>query len=181
MSDRLARLHAETNDPEPYPVTDDIIVYPPTRTRHREMGDAEMSLFLLTGLRAQAVDRSTDPAPALPENPSEEQRVEHAVALADWQLQNDSIEGKLAEINDKIAESTADYERAFFGDAYDDIIDFFEDKPALWDKFVADIKSEFLPSAPADGKCPTCGRVEDEEAAERAPKSSTSSTTTGTQ
>lgn len=179
MSDRLLKLAAETNDPQPYPVTAEITVYPPTRTRQKAMNAAEAQLYLLGTLQAQAFKRTAQPRPVIPEDATDEQVAEHAAALANWQAEADGIEALTSGIRDKIAAATADYERAFFGDAHDAVMHYFEDKPLLWDLFIPDIKAEFLPPAPDNGACPTCGHIEDEEAAASAPKSLNTSTDTG--
>lgn len=180
LSARLLELAAQTNDPQPYEVTDAITVTPPTRTRRTAMNAAEAKLYIARSLLAKAVDRATAAGPVLPADPSDEQRAEHATAAAAWEQQAARAEEQVNNLNAEIGKATQDYERAFFGDVYDAVIEYFEDKPNLWDLFIPDIKAEFLPPAPDNGVCPQCGRVDDEEAAERAPKSSTSSTTTGT-
>lgn len=180
LSARLLELNAETNDPQPYPVTETIVVQPPTRTRRTAMNNAEQKLFVLRGLLGSALNRSTVGPPVLVEDPTDEQREAFKVDQAEWLSMTSAAKVQADNLTDQIVSVTQDYERAFFGAAYDDVIEFFEDKPNLWDKFIPDIKAEFLPPAPDNGVCPACGRVDDEEAADRAPKSSTSSTTTGT-
>lgn len=180
LSPRLLELAAQTNDPQPYEVNDAIVVQPPTRTRRIAMSEAEQKLYVLRALLGSAIDRATLGAPTLPQDPTDEDRAAHVEAMLQWNEVTSAAEKQVANLNDQIGEATKDYERAFFGDVYDDVIEYFETRPNLWDLFIPDIKAEFLPPAPNNGVCPTCGRVDDEEAAERAPKSSTSSTTTGT-
>lgn len=180
LSARLLELAAQTNDPQPYPVTETIVVQPPTRTRRTAMHNAEQKIYVFRALLASAIDRATLGSPTLPKDPTDEQRTAHEAAYAEWKSMTEAAQEQVSNLNDEISSATADYERAFFGDAYKAVIDYFEDKPSLWDVFIPDIKSEFLPPAPDNGVCPSCGRVDDEEAAERAPKSLTSSTTTGT-
>ena len=184
MSHRLLKLAAETNLPEPYPIADGIVVTPPGKKRREAMSKAEMRIYLTSGLLNQAMARTTPPAPTMAENDATaDQLAAYEHAKAEWDRQTKASEDELNELSAQIDAARADYERAFFGDVYDAVIEYFDDPDVpqqLWDAFVADIQAEFLPAAPDNGTCPTCGHVEDEEAAERAPKSSTSSTTTGT-
>jgi hypothetical protein len=169
LSARLLELSAETNNPEPYPVTETLIVYPPTRTRRKAMNAAEMKMYLCSQLLSQAINTSSSPEPELPEDPTDEQQVEHA----QWLVDRAEAQAKLAGINEQHDSAEIDYEKAFFGDSYKAVMEFFEDKPLLWDKFVPDIRAEFLPVVPDNGQCPTCGHVGDEEAAGKAPESLT--------
>ncbi|TQK29377.1 hypothetical protein [Arthrobacter sp. SLBN-53] len=174
MSERLMALHAETNDPQPYEVTNTIVVYPPNRTRRKQMYNAELKLSLCNGLLAQAMSRVSTPAPEKPADDAPAETVlAYAKARGEWEVLVAGADEAVESINAQIAEATVDYERGFFGEAHDAIMEFFEDKPLLWDKFVEDIKSEFLPAAPSDGKCRTCGQIVDEDAAGKVPTSST--------
>lgn len=174
MSERLMALHAETNDPQPYEITNAIVVYPPNRTRRKQMYNAEMKLSLCNGLLAQAMSRVSTPAPEKPADDAPADEVlAYAKARGEWEVLVDGADSAVESINAQIAEATEEYERGFFGDAHDAVMEFFEDKPLLWDKFVEDIKSEFLPAGPQDGKCRTCGQIVDEDAAGKAPTSST--------
>lgn len=169
MSARLLELTAEYSTPEPYEVTDSIVVQPPTRTRRKAMNAAEMKMYLCSQLLMQAIHAVAAPEPEVDDDPTDEQ----LRARVDWEVSRQTAQEKVDGLNQQHAEAEADFEKAFFGGAYDAVMEFFEDKPALWDKFVPDIRSEFLPAVPDDGKCPTCGHVEDEEAAGKAPESST--------
>lgn len=175
MSDRLLALHGGTNDPQPYPITDDITVAPLDRSRTKALKAAELKKFFAQQVlsRRAAATISSQP-PVLPEDATDEQHAEYDEALKAWTAAFD-----LDTIQHQIDEAEDEYYRAFFGAAHDAVMTFFEDKPALWDKFIPDIEAEFLPSAPDDGICPTCGHV-DEDQAGKAPEPSTSSTTTGT-
>lgn len=146
LSARLLALHAETNLPQPYEVTEGLVVSPPGRKRSQAMSDAETRLYLYSALLQQAVTR------------------EEAAG-------EDVLNGLSAEIT----KAREDYERAFFGDAYDAVTAYFDDDSLptqFYGAFVEDIKAEFLPAAPDDGKCATCGRV-DEETAGKEPAPST--------
>lgn len=162
------------------------------------MHDAEMQLFLYQQLLATALGAATAAAPpappeaiapepaALVDDPTDEQRVDYQKALAawlirqsyesaakDWADRREAAESTIESLKDKTDSATEAYDRAFFGDAYDAVVEYFEEKPTLWDLFIPDIKAEFLPKAPVNGKCASCGTVIDEDAAKKAPASST--------
>jgi hypothetical protein len=178
MSERLCKLAAEIHQPEPYPVTKTIVVTPPTRVRSKAMSAAELQIYLCNNLLSQAVTRTQTAPPALADDATDEQKTEHEQALAAWKKQTQDVDDTIKAINDKAAAAQDDYEHAFFGDAYQAVMDYFEDKPQLWEAFAKDIKAEFLPPTPDDGVCPTCGHI-DQDTAGKESSSSTSSTTTG--
>lgn len=176
MSARLLELSAETNLPDPYPVTDTIVIQPPTRTRRKAMYEAEMTMYMTRRMLAQALRDAAEPAPTPPaeQDVTEEQRAEFDVLHADWAARMATHQGRIDSINSQVQAASDDYDRAFFGeDMYQAVIDYFEDKPTLWDLFMPDIKSEFLPKAPSDGTCRECGQIVDEDAAGKALASST--------
>lgn len=176
LSARLLELHAETNVREPYEIADGIVVTPLTRTRSRALHQAEAKKYIASQVwarRAATVIAEDPPTP--PENPTDEQRAEYDAALKAWTTSFD-----VDRVHQQMADADAEWEHAFFGDAHDAVMEFFEDKPALWDKFIVDIKKALLPAEPDSGTCPTCGHIVDEDQAGKAPGSSTSSTTTGT-
>jgi hypothetical protein len=148
LSARLSALHAETNLPQPYEVAEGLVVTPPGRKRSQAMSDAETRIYVYSALLQQAVSRTGEEAAG-----------------------EDVLNG----LSDEITKAREDYERAFFGDAYDAVTAYFDDDSLptqFYGAFVEDIKAEFLPAAPADGKCVTCGRV-DEETAGKEPEPST--------
>lgn len=146
---RLAQLFAETVVPQPYAVTDKIVIRPPTKASREAMANAQAALLLYQALFNQAVIRKPDddgPAPT-----------------------NDELNA----LSQLITDSQRDWNVAFFGDQYDNVEAFFGDKsPELWEAFVADIRQQFLPTSPSDGRCRTCGHVDEEQAG----KGETSST-----
>lgn len=186
MSPRLLQLAAETNIPQPYPVTDDITVMPLTRTRMNALQAAEMKLYALRGLLNNQIIRKADsepapvagPEPVLAEDARDEQRAEYEDAHNNWELQRaadaklhadwvaiqDAAISEIESIREQLDDAQQEYERAFFGEAYAAVIDYFEDKPLLWNKFSVDIKNEFLPPAPHNGVCATCGHTDEAQA-----------------
>jgi hypothetical protein len=138
MSARLSALHAETNLPKPYEVADGITVTPPGRKRSQAMADAEARIY-----------------------------VNQALLQAALKPDAEATQEQLSTLSDEVTKARTDYEKAFFGDAYDKVIAYFDDESIptkLWEAFVVDIRNEFLPVAPEDGVCPTCGHVDDETA-----------------
>lgn len=197
---RLAQLIVDTKMPEPYVVTDKITVHPPTKARSTAMGDALTAMGITNSLMQQALQgsgpvRPEYPAmPKPPEEPTPETLEAYQAAItahetlvaewealqAKWEADVERLESAMNDLATQIKDRGDDYTRALFGDAHDDVMAFFADQPVdLWNAFVEDIKSEFglspKPSqVPDDGKCASCGHVEDEEQAGKAPESSTS-------
>ncbi len=160
MSARLLELAAETDTPDPYPITETLVIQPLTRARRKAMNEAELKMFVLKQLLAQGMSAAAAKEPELPADPTGEQQAAHDA----WAAARADAEEKVDGYNTQHAEAQDDYERAFFGPVYDKVIEYFEDKPLLWDKFIPDIQSQFLPAAPYDGKCPECGRIDPEQA-----------------
>lgn len=95
-------------------------------------------------------------------------------------------QGTISRIQGLIDEAEAAYDRALFGDACEEIIEFFEDLPEeWWDAMYQSVHEKLVNrvEVPED-HCPRCGKalVEDDDEAGGAGKdssSSTSSTNTG--
>lgn len=167
LSERLLKLQLESGVVEPYKVTSDLVIEPPTKARGTRMHDASVRLAILQSLLNQAINQSF-PRPERTDDPEADAR-----ALDEWQRQIDQHNDTANAIAEKIGEAEDDYNRAFFGDAHDDVMAFFESQPQkLWDAFVVDIKRDFLPPQPENGVCPTCGHTDAEQAG-KAPESST--------
>jgi hypothetical protein len=112
------------------------------------MSEAETRIYVYRALLQQALTRGED---------------------------QEDAESAMNALTAEVTKASEDYDRAFFGDAYEAVVKYFEDDAIpvqMWTAFVEDIRSEFLPAVPEDGKCPTCGHVEDEEALGKAPESS---------
>jgi hypothetical protein len=166
LSERLLKLSAATNLPQPYQVTDTLVITPPTMKRGTEMRSAHMSMLVAQTLLAEAMRRGNDPRPRPEDFPD---TAAHDAAVAQWSADGDANEKAMNDLAAQVRDAEDAYNRAFFGEAFDDVMAFFESQPqALWDAFVTDIKDEFLPSQPRDGLCPTCGHITDEEQAGKA-------------
>lgn len=175
LSERLLKLSIDSNIPEPYEVSETITVEPLTRKRGKAMTDAHMRLYVGQSLLSTAMSQTNSPRPARPGHDAPPEQLDaYQKAIELWEGEINRSEETINGLNEQIRKASDDYDRAFFGDAYEDVIAFFEEQPQrLWDAFVADIRSEFLPAAPKDGVCPACGHVEDEEEAGKALSSST--------
>ena len=171
LSERLMKLAASTKLPQPYEVTASIVVQPLTMKRSTELREAHMSMLVAQTLLAESMRRTGATRPA---SDSFADTDAYEAAVAEWEADADANEKAMKDLAQQVRDAEDSYNRAFFGDAFDSVIAFFESQPqALWDAFVEDIKQEFLPSHPRDGHCPTCGHVVDEEQAGKASKSST--------
>ena len=171
LSERLMKLAAATKLPQPYEVTASIVVTPLTMKRSTALREAHMSMLVAQTLLAESMRRSGANRPAAGDFPDTDA---YQAAVAEWEADADADEKAMKELAQQVRDAEDAYNRAFFGDAFDAVIAFFESQPqVLWDAFVEDIKAEFLPSHPRDGHCPTCGQIVDEEEAGKVSKSST--------
>lgn len=200
-SERLMKLSIDSKVPDAYPVTDKISVAPLTKKRGTALREAHMSILVYQTLLSEAMKVAEKPVyPAAPEPPGADASSElvasyealtaewnkglplYEKALADWETSLRNSEEVMNALAKNIADAETAYNKAFFGDALDDVMAYFEHQPQkLWDAFIADIKADFLPAMPTDGVCPTCGNVEDQVEAGKPQPSSTTSITTGTQ
>lgn len=135
-SGRLAELFAKTVVPEPYAVTDKIVIQPPTKTEWEQLDQLQTQRMAGNFFLAQALQHG------------------------------DATDADLAELTKIVNDADEAYNRLFFGGQHDDVMKFFADRqPAHWQAFCADIKAHFLPSTPATGACPHCGHVVDADLA----------------
>lgn len=140
---RLLELQLETNIPQPYVVTDDITISPPTKVRADKIREAQMTVLVYNTLLSEAM------------------------------RQAGTTEELLLGLNDHITQAEEDYQKALLGDQYEAVTALLltlDDQ--LAQAFTKDIVKRFFPNQPVDGKCGTCGQVIDEEAAGKAPASS---------
>ncbi len=199
-SERLQKLLLDTNRPDPYPVTNTLVIDPPTKKRREELRLAHQELGRAQELMARALMTAPAARPDFPMPPeplsdkaTAKQQAAHKLAVtqyeklaAGWRELNEQWEAavlrhseKVDELGSRINEQADRYTRALFGPVYDDVIAFFDDQDQeLWEAFQVDIQEQFRiitrpPEVPDDGTCPTCGHVDDEEQAGKAPESST--------
>lgn len=198
-SERLQQLLLSTHTPEAWEVTDRVSITPPTKRRRQKMTEAQMSIAVQQQLLSEAMNHvlaARPEYPTMPAAPGEgatkatysayEAAVSHFDKLVEtWERLNkeweDSVERHqqvVRAISDKITEDSDAYTRALFGDAYDDVIGFFDDQPSdVWEKFQSEIQYHFKlavrpPEVPDNGTCATCGLVQDAEQAGKASESS---------
>lgn len=96
--------------------------------------------------------------------------------LTAWEDRADNLDTLADQLTVDSKAAAEQYNRALFGAAYDDVMALSEDwDPLFWDEFLNDVNAHFSSGAnpPEDGTCRTCGQVIDEEAAGKAPSSST--------
>lgn len=162
-SERLMKLSIESKVPDPYPVTDRISVAPLTKKRGTALREAHMSILVYQTLLSEAMRQSNAAPTPPPADASEEETAAHQAAVATWEASIKNNEEVMQALSQNITDAETAYNKAFFGDAHDDVMAYFEQQPQkLWDAFVTDIKAEFLPAMPTGGVCPTCGNVEDQ-------------------
>jgi hypothetical protein len=138
-SSRLLDLFSKTVVPEPYPVTNKIIIAPLTKTTIERLNELQMQRMVGNFFLAAALKRQGEQAPT---------------------------DEDLAELTKIVNDAEAEYNRLFFGDQHDAVMAFFADKPQQhWDAFCVDIKAALMPALPADGKCQHCGNIVDSEQA----------------
>jgi hypothetical protein len=138
-SSKLLELFAKTVVPEPYPVTDKIVISPPTQAGREQLNKLHnekiVGQFYLT------------------------EAFKHPEVSAK----------QIQELTKIVEDADKAYNELFFGPHYDDIRAFFAGRPpAQWDAFCADVRAQFNPpgvTGPATGACPHCGTVVDEEQA----------------
>lgn len=140
---RLLELQLETLIPEPYVVTDQITLTPPTRARADKIREAQMLMMAYNAILTDAMGQAG--------------------------ITEDTLNG----IIKHISEADRAYKEALMGDGYAAVTAFLATQDAqLATAFERDLVKQFFPNQPVDGKCGTCGHVIDEEAAGKAPASS---------
>jgi hypothetical protein len=152
---RFGEVAAELKLAEPYlinkPDGSKIIIAPLTRRRRKKLKAAQAA-YLMTGAQ-----------------------------LAEIQNEDTADQGTISRIEQVMAEAERAYDEALFGDACDEVYDYFEDmQEEFWDAMYADVHNALVNRVelPED-VCSKCGqKVESDEGKEQS--SSTSSTDTGT-
>jgi hypothetical protein len=170
LSPRLLQLSTKTIAVEPYPVTDKLVIRQ-TRTRRDELHESYTAIE--TGRRRlQELQRKAAELPE-PEQPKadagEAAEAEYVAALGVWRAQVDHMNEVAETIVEKMNVDANRYERAFFGDAYDEIMELSADWDAdFFDAFKADVNEHFLQGVnpPPDGRDDSGAIVDAAEAVE---------------
>lgn len=152
---RFGEVANEIKFAQPYvidkPDDTQIVIAPLTRRRRKKL-KASQAAYLLTGAQ-----------------------------LAEVQNEQNADQGTISRIEKILEEAERAYDEALFGDACDDVYDYFENmQEEFWDAMYEDIHNALVNRVelPED-VCSKCGqKVEDAEGKEKS--SSTSSTDTGT-
>lgn len=168
---RLLELTLEVKTPDPYVVTDKITIAPPTKKTSARLDELNWSVVTNQAILQEAIRRNMEPRPNVTDMTDEDA----AVAVQAWENRALAAGDLITELREKVSDDTTEWNRVFFGDQYDNLQAFFDDKPKqLWDRFVDDIRSDFLnTNEPEDGVCAECGHVLDEDAAGNVSASST--------
>jgi hypothetical protein len=167
---RFAELMRDVHVPDPYVITEDLRVDPPSRNQMAQIQAAQAS-FAIANSQLQSM---LEPV-------KQEKLGDDGKPEVDDQGEKVYIEvlpeidpAHLEQIQSITQGASERYNRALFGDAYGQVIEYFDRKPVqVWNAFYVDIQNEFMP-VPEDGRCPTCGHVEDQEQVGK-PLASTSS------
>lgn len=147
LSGRIRELFTKTVVPGPYPVTEKIVIAPPTKGDWAKLDELQNQRMVGSYFLAAALQRSGDQAPT---------------------------DTDLAELTKIVADADKAYNRLFFGEHLDELMALAEGwQPAEWQAFCDDIKSHFLGRGPKSGVCPHCGHTVDADLAGKDSKPST--------
>lgn len=166
---RFAELLTEIDEPEPYEVVEGVTIYPPTKSRMGLVVSAQTAYVIARGQLESMMSPilGEDGKPLLDE-------------VTGQPIMPSVNREQMEQLETVTAKAAEDYDRALFGDAYDDVMRLSQNwTGTVWNAFYQDVQDRFLP-VPQDGLCPTCGNVVDQEEAGKLPASETSSSTTGT-
>lgn len=104
--------------------------------------------------------------------------------LAEAQNEGTANQGTLTRIQGVLEEAEQEYDKALFGDAYQDVYDFYEElQEEYWDAMYQDVHDALVNRVtPPQDVCPKCGRKTDDAEGDEGKEmsSSTLSTDTGT-
>lgn len=150
---------------EPFVITDDLILQPPTEAQMRDLEHYSASYLLAQGSTLQLM-RSQDAAPE-----------DHEERLAWAQKRN----AELDKCRQMAEEAEQKFNETLFGGAemYQRVDEYFATRPG-WERevFIDAVNQQFR-RLPKDGVCKACGSVVDERAGESAGGSSGGSSTAG--
>ena len=152
---RFGEVASEIKLAEPYVITKadgaTITITPLTRRRRKKLKAAQAA-YLLTGAQ-----------------------------LAEVQNEGTANQGTISRIEQVMDEAERAYDEALFGDAVDEVYDYFENiQEEFWDAMYADVHNALVNRVDLpDDACPRCGQTL-EDSVGKEESSSTSSTDTGT-
>lgn len=176
LSPRLLDLSAKTTPVEPYQVTNTIVIRQTRKRRddlHAAYNDIAAGERQIRAVLKQAAGMPQPEAPGA--DATVEQADAYGAELDAWHAQIDVLNQRADEIGAKVAEAGERYNRAFFGDQHDAIMELTADwDPEFWDAFKADVNDHFQRgvNTPPDGTDDD-GNVVDAAEAVEAGKSST--------
>lgn len=167
---RFAQVLAETREAglaiEPFEITEDLVLYPPTKARQKQLQEASAAYILA---QAVAVELIKVQAP-VPDDDDEKVR---------WaQTQQEALRNAY----EQAEKAEQAYNEALFGGAetYQRVQEFFADRPEWEQRAFENAVNEQFRQLPKDGLCQACGQVVDQNEGESEGESSGSSSTTGT-
>lgn len=145
----LAETVEKDKDVKPFRVTEDLVIYPPTPDRAKQMSAATLAVNVAIAAATLAVRTGA--------TPQEVDEIQKQINAGDL-LYTEGLLGKdTVPLVDTFFKDRGDWEKTLFIEA---------------------VKKQFL-QLPDDDQCPTCGRSLDEDAAGKGQESSTTSSTTG--
>lgn len=166
----FARVLAEARSAglaiEPFEITADLVLQPPSQARLKQMDEASAAYLLAQTVAANLIGTQGDP----PQDPEERQR---------WAT---TQQAALRNATDTANEAEQRFNEALYGgpDVLQRVEEFFADRPG-WEKqaFASAVNQQFR-RLPKDGKCVACQRVVDAQAGESVGGSSGTLSTSGT-
>lgn len=169
-SGRFLELQRSVRRVEPYEITADLIVPPPTKRQNDNIIAAQAAFSvaqsqleeILTPVLVPQLDSEGKPVLDAEDKP---------VVLEQYREVDPA---RIERINALIHHASENYNRALFGSVFEAVMEFFNDRPVgEWNAFYQDIQNEFMP-VPEGGACPTCGHINDVDQAGKPPASTPS-------
>lgn len=169
-SGRFLELQQTVRKVEPYEITQDLIVMPPTKRQNDEIIAAQAAFTVAQGQLEEILTPFLVPKLDIEGKPVLDD--EGKPVVEEKYAEVDPV--RIERINTLISHANANYNRALFGSAYAGVMEFFQERPVgEWNAFYKDIQNEFMP-VPEGGACPTCGHINDPEQAGKPPASTPS-------
>lgn len=167
---RFAELLTEVHIPDPYVITEQLKIEPPTRNRMEQVQAAQAAFAIANG---QLQDMLT-PVKQVKRNADGSPEIDEAGNQVTFDVLPAADPKHLEQIQAVVTGASDRFNRALFGEQYGAVMEYFDGEPVqVWNAFYTDIQNKFMP-LPESGQCPTCGHVEDAEQAGK-PLASTNS------